>query len=347
MRQFKDDKFFKIIASNNSDSLELYYQILDTNLCDRWIGLINKNLEKNNSIKYNYRKILNDDEINLKFLQFQSNIDYINYNYDKILPRLINLEHLKENQNILNDLHEEYEIYGDRLKHLLEIGYFSYPKKFPELFHPVWPGNKNYNNKDLHNAFLLLNEQIHNFEAIFRNWGNREKTLCSCLFDFLPNKPTAEIKPEDYLHENLKPEDYFLFSSTHLWGWAYLGYNTLGKHWSSACNENDTEVVLRKQVRPQQRFAAETYLTFSLKDEDNWTTVNFYNWWVKNNFSDVIDPDSMRLKDFALGYIPVAKLWYYTINNENRTYINKNCNHQDWNTNVWSKFNSIKGVKIV
>lgn len=338
MKFWKQDKFLEIQAGNSSNNiLKLRYNLLDTDICNRWIYLINENNNRNNSIRYNYRKILNDEEIEERFKKFQANLSYINRNYDRKLKDIVSLEYLKNNQDILNDLHEEYEIYGDRLENLVKIGYFSNPKNFPKYYHPIWPGSKNYNDKELHEAFLWLNEQIHNFEAIYRNYTRRDQTLCTCLWDFMPAG----------LHEDLKPEDYFLFSPTHMWGWAYLGYNTLGKHWASSCNDNDIEVVKRKQVRPQTRFAAETYMNFSLSESEHGMQVNLYNWWLKNNFSDIIDPNEMKIKDLALGFIPIGKLIGYQIDNENYNSVNSQTDKHQWNKFVWSRFDKIIKVEII
>jgi len=340
---FKTDQALKVttVDSKTNKKLELVYTIVDTDVSNRWINLINKNNELNNNLRFNYRKFLNQAEILEKFDLFRKNILYINDHYDRVLTDIISVDYLKDNQNILNDLHEEYEIYGDRLERFITEGYFDNPKMHTQ-YNVVWPGD--VHDKITHEAFLLLNEQIHNFEAIFRNW-DKDYTLCTCLYDFMPNKPAPEIVPEDYLHEELKPEDYFLFSPEHKWGWAYLGYNTLGKHWSSSCHDNDIEVVKRNAVRPQHRFAAETYLNFSNSADNYDTRINLYNWWLENNFSEHVDP-RMRLEDLALGYIPVAKLYQFTINSVT-TIVNDKLNKHDWNKSVWSSTDTIEKVEII
>lgn len=332
---FKKDKVLRIKIENekNADVLELTYAVLDMDIADRWINLINENNLRNNDLRFNYRRILEIEDILSNVEKFRSNISYINENYDRKLDDIVSLDFLRNNENILNDLHEEFEIYGDRLEELIKEGYFDDPKK-SHRYNPVWPGDTH--NKILHEAFLLLNEQIHNMEAVFRNWNRLENSLCTCLFDFMPAG----------LHEDLKPEDYFLFTAERFWGWAYLGYNTLGKHWSSASHDNDIEVVLRKQIRPQQRFAAETYLDFGMHPNDYFTRVNLYKWWLDNNFSNEIDP-RLRLDEFALGFIPVAKIYCYKINNNSPILISENIDRKKWNKDIWSKFSIIKEVKIV
>jgi hypothetical protein len=342
-RIFKTDQALKVVTRNSktNKTIELIYAITDTDIADRWINLININNQRNNNLRYNYRKFLSQEEILEKFKLFRDNIIYINAHYDRVLTDIVSIDFLKDNQNILNDLHEEYEIYGDRLEHMIATGYFNNPKA-SEFYNEVWPGDSH--DKVTHEAFLLLNEQIHNFEAIFRNW-NTDYALCTCLYDFMPNKPAAEVLPEDYLHEELKPEDYILFSPEHKWGWAYLGYNTLGKHWSSTCNDNDIEVVKRNAVRPQHRFAAETYLNFSTSADDYDTRIRLYNWWLENNFSEFVNP-RMRLEDLALGFIPVAKLYQFTIDSVT-TVINDKIDKHTWNKDIWSSTDTIEQVEII
>lgn len=416
---FKIDQALKVVTvdSKTKKKIELIYAIVDMDIADRWINLININNERKNTLRYNYRKFLTTEEVQEKFELFRKNILYINDHYDRVLTDTISIEYLKDNQYILNDLHEQFEVYGNHLEEhfkkninlskinscikkinkfydiklktldkvdRIEIGnlynqYLNYLTRVQEkidtnwwgeaylkikatdFLATVWPGisfNEDFHKSFiklgkliepdhdmvLHEAFLLLNEQIHNFEAIFRNWG-KDSALCTCLYDFMPNKPLAEIMPEDYLHEELKPEDYLLFSPEHKWGWAYLGYNTLGKHWSSICHDNDIEVVKRNAVRPQHRFAAETYLNFSTVDDNYDTRINLYKWWLKNKFSEIVDP-RMRLEDLALGFIPIAKLYQFTIDSVT-TVVTNTLNKHEWNKTIWSSTNSIEYVEII
>jgi hypothetical protein len=334
MDLWKHDKVVEFTAQNKKtgDTLRLLYSVLDTDIGDRWIALIDKNNELNHTLRYNYRKILSPEEIEENFQEFKANVGYINAHYDRQLTEIISVEDLRQNAYVLNDLHEEYEIYGDRLAHLIDVGYFNDPKK-SELYNPIWPGDTH--DKVTHEAFLRLNEQIHNFEAVYRTWNNSTKSICTCLVDFMPAG----------LHEDLKSEDFFLFTPEHQWGWLYLGYNTLGKHWSSICHDNDVEVVKRNAVRPQQRFAAECYMNFRPHTSYD-TRISLYKWWLKNNFSEIKDP-RMKLEEFALGFIPVAKFHGYSINDGAIIPASHISDSQDWNLNVWSKFNSIIDFKVI
>ena len=335
---FKTDKSVIVTASDNDGKLlHIKFKILDTDIGDRWLALLEKNESLGNKLQSNYRRILSPEERIENFNIFRDNILKINSMYDRELDDIISLEYLHANQDVLNDLHEEYEVYGDRLQNLIDIGYFNKPEDHPDFLNSIWPGKTQ--NFDLHERFLRLNEQIHNFEAIFRNWDTPNEGLCTCLVDYLPAG----------LHELLKPEDFFLFGSDLQWGWMYLGYNTLGKHWSSVLNENDIEVVRRNQVRPQARFAAEFYMHFGRPSLTYVNRVKFYNWWIDNNISN-IQPADMKLSELALGYIPIARISDYKIGEGDSVFVPFELSNKDakqWNANVWSKFNKIDKVKVI
>jgi len=339
MDLIKQNKFIEVVVENDTkETMTLIYRLYDLDIVDRWTALIDKNNAMKHTLRYNYRRILSDGDILDRFIEFKDNIDYINSHYDRVLADIVSIDHLLNNQTILNDLHEEYEIYGDRLDRLIKIRYFSNPKSHPNFYAEPWPGDRNENDKVLHEAFLLLNEQIHNFEALFKNWDNRLKTLCTCLTDFVPAG----------LHEDLKPEDYFLFTCDHEWGTMCLGYNTLGKHWSSVYRDNDIDVVKRGAVRPQHRFAAEFYMIFGIRQSATNTRMQLYKWWMDNNISEYCDP-SMKLEDLALGFIPVAKLYSYTIKNVT-TKISLDMTREEkqaWNQNMWSKFSTVTSVRTI
>ena len=70
---------------------------------------------------------------------------------------------------------------------------------------------------------------------------------------------------------------------------------------------------------------------------------------MKNNLSEVANPD-MKLSELALGYIPIAKLAEYSIDNETPIsvpYDWSNKEAKNWNVTVWSKFNKITNVQII
>jgi hypothetical protein len=148
--------------SETKETCKLYYLPLQTDLVDRWMNLINVSNEKNLELESNYQRILPEDGLRKKLEEFKENITEINKVYDRKLTKIDSIEDLIGHRSILNDLHEEYEIYGNRLEDLLNIGYFSNPNKFPHK--NKWPGKEH--DYELHARMLKLNDQIHNFENI-------------------------------------------------------------------------------------------------------------------------------------------------------------------------------------
>ncbi len=332
--EFKEDIGLRVEITNDKEEiLEIFYDIVDSDIANRWVNVVQKNIELQKTVRFNYRRFLNKRDRKKVFNEFRSNIGYINNHYDRKLPDIVSFEFLQNNQHILNELHEEFEVYGDRLKEILEERYYDNPTQ-SDKYHKIWPGDSY--NRTLHEKFLRLNEEIHNFEALYRKLDEPDNAVCTCLIDFYPYG----------IHEPLKNEDYFLFDINLEWGWMYLGYNTLGKTWHSVFEDDDTDVVIRKQIRPQQRFAAEFYMNFVPLGPNYFykKKYKFYNWWIKNKFSELY-PEDFTLREMPFGYIPIGRIYgYYT--NKTFTKIIQNTNRINFNKNVWSRFNKIKSVSI-
>lgn len=344
MKLFDNKKIAKIVVANstNDETMTLWVNLIDTNISKKWCDVIDENNSRSYELKANYRRYKNVKEQEKEFEQFKNNISYINDNYDKELPQLTTIEDLMEDDSVLNDLHEEFEIYGDRLAEVIDSGYFDDPKNHPN-YNYKWPGEAH--NKILHECFLLLNEQIHNTETIVRRRLNPDlDTSCTCLTDFLPDNN------DGYIHVPLEPEDYMLFNPTLDWGWVYLGYNTLGKNWMSTSLDDDVAAVERDEIRPQQRFAAEFFMNF-VPSYPCTSQYRMHKWWVDNDFSKIKDP-CMPLNELCLGYLPLGQLCLYkeSINNEmismTPLWFGSKDDKINWNKNVWSKYDHVKSVII-
>ena len=343
MKMFNQDHIAKIGFSNSitGETMTLWANLIDTNISKKWIEVINENNFRKYSLKSNYRRYKNLDKQQIEFEEFKQNISYINANYDRALTQLTTIENLIENDDVLNDLHEEFEIYGDRLDEVISSGYFNDPKASLQYALP-WPGDTH--NKILHESFLRLNEQIHNTETIIRRRLNPELTTsCTCLTDFIPDTN------DGYIHVPLEPEDYMLFNPTLDWGWLYLGYNTLGKNWMSTALDDDVAAVERDEIRTQQRFAAELFMNF-VPAYPNTTQYRLHKWWTKNNFSKLKDP-CMKLDEFCLGYLPLGQLCIYREGDGEMIsmqdlWFGSHADKIGWNKNVWSKYDTVNYLII-
>jgi len=290
-----NDIFFEV---SFDAGLKLYYKLFNNDLTYRWIDLVKKGNDDNLILNSTHTKIYSKKEIDELFQEFLDVIDLINTFIDIKLPDIKNLNYLKENKYLLNDLHEQFEVYGHN-------------------------GNS---------VILRFNELIHIFEVIF----DHTPRFFSCV-----NTINTD-------HSKLKFEDYFLFTSDFKWGYIYLGYNTLGKTWTTVAEDNDIGVIKRNQIKPQKTFSSEFYMVFN--QTKSYTKKNiFYNWWVKNKFSEMYEK-KFTIEDFAFGNIPLGQTLYYTLNDEviyDMGSINTFEAKLEWNKNIWSKQNSTKKIQFV
>lgn len=298
--------------------LPLYFYIYNTDLANRWKSLIeeNKELAKNLNAKFTNRTYKDIPSV-LKELNECVNI--INLTYDKTLPLFDNFEEL--NTDILNYLHEEYEIYGDRI---------------PELTNPV-----TFWNKTLHNSFLRLNELIHLTEDVIKSKTAKFSNM-AVLFDYYPQEIFSPILERDklYLKGDLQ------------WGKVYLGYNTLGKDWLKVQIDNDVDVVARDQVRPQRRFAAETWINFGPDSTPYWSYLDFENWYLQlpENLQKKVpidDLNELTFGRFLIGEIIIEKTMLNFEPNEDVWKIPSGETKKRWNQEVFTTFRKIKNVEFV
>lgn len=330
----KTQVLFNIVDTNNKIH-KLTFELYNSSLAKRWRSIVERNIQENNSIHSSFIN-LTYDRISEVLIEFNNIVAVINKLYDKQLPKFINTDIL--DQQILNDLHEEYEIYGDRLQSFIDMGYFDEPKKFTELYNPLWPGD--VQNFVLHDHFLRLNELIHTCEELIENKNNL----------FIPMSALIDYYPQG-LHETLQDIDKLYLTTNFTWGKLYLGYNTLGKDWLEVQRHNDIDVIKRNQVRPQERFAAECWLNFTQDDNNNWTATNFENWYTSlpddikskvpvNNISELC------LGRFEIGYLAItSELVNYHSNIDDWLSTEHPIKGQ-WNREVFSTFKAIKSIEF-
>lgn len=301
----------------NDKTHDLIYYLYESNLVQRWIDVLKKNIVKENSYIHSFLMNYTYERFPEILTEFNQIITKINERYDKILPKFPDTSYL--DQEILNHLHEEFESYGDRIEEFIE-------EKI--IF------------ADLHARFLRLNELIHICEIMISDKTNKNLKM-SVLFDIYPQG----------IHEEIQERDKLYLTSQFQWGRLYLGYNTLGKDWLETYNHNDLEVIKRNQVRPQRRFAAESWLYFSTDCENFYDTIQF------EKLYDSLDDDLKQkvpinnLNDLTLGRFEIGKI---VINNYFLQYHNNKAdwlsiNHpikNKWNREVFSTFKEIIDVKI-
>jgi len=208
---------------------ELHFALYNTDLVKRWAEITKEN-QKNPESRINTRFTnISYSQISKVRTRLTDCLNRINSVYDEPLPLYTEIAEL--NTPELNYLHEEFERYGERFEDLIET--------------------TDWWSQELHEDFLELNEIIHLHEDLLYVKKGDFPTM-AVLYDYYPQG----------LHLPILERDKLWLTPTLQWGEVYLGYNTLGKDWLKIVVDKDLEVIERDQVKPQIRFAAETWINF-------------------------------------------------------------------------------------
>lgn len=293
--------------------LRLTYLLQANSLREKWINEIKTHRKKNNS-SLNL-KISNKDRSHLKELteKLNSIINDLNNGYDfQILPTLNGIENIE--RETLNHLHEIFEEYGANT--LL------------------------YRGEKIHHLWLDLNEWIHITEVAMETTD-----------DSFPSYSAVVTVYPPYPGRKLEEKDKLFLSTEFSWGQLYLGYNTLGKDYMSAAQDDDVRVVTNKQVKVQEMYSSETWLCFqSMSTMQKMIEMQFYQWYetIEQEAQELIPVENLNvlgLGRYYLGHIlinkdlldfhPIKEDWYFDQKLQKR-----------WNSEVFSKVKKIKHIKI-
>jgi hypothetical protein len=303
-----------VFLDKNDRSHSLYYRLYDSSLAERWLSITYKNQETNKQLfsKFTNRTWKDLPDITKTFNEL---IGKINSNYDRPLTQYSKLDTDK-----LNHLHEEFEVYGDRIEELRAAGKYT---------------------EERHQQFLRLNEQIHLVEDVLKT-KTRPWPSFAMLYDYVPQEH----------HMPIKPEDKFWLRPGLQWGKIYLGYNTLGKDWLKVQTDNDLEVIERDMVRPQERFAAESWLNFGPDQDHNFNLVKFYYWYQTLSPElqakvPIYDQDKLTLGRFVLGELIIDDYFLEFHNLEEDWMTPRHPCKLKWNLEVFSTFRTLQRVEIV
>jgi len=296
----------------------LFYNLFNNPIVPRWKSMTKQSLELNYEI---HSRFTNKSKRDIDYLISEINkvIVVINENYDKQLPVFTDLNEL--DISILNYLHEEFESYGDRIDEYVSNNQF---------------------NQIRHDSFLRLNEWIHIIESAVFHIEHDKFPNYTALYDFLPAG----------IHETMLETDKLFLETNYKWGGLYCGYNTLGKDWYAVAMDNDLEVVDRDQVRPQRRFAAETWLNFGQDSPRFDIKHEFFKWYETLNEEQksktpINNLNEMTFGRLLLGQIIISdELLAFHPNMQDWLHPNHECKKR-WNLEVFSKAKEIINVKFV
>ena len=291
--------------------------IFESKLGHKWQSLIKEN-QKLFSKKELHTSISNYTLKDLDRLHNILNtlIEKINQLHSRQLPKFTKSEEL--DTTILNQLHEEFEIYGSQVEILDKLPNFSH---------------------ELHNTFLSLNEMIHTCEDVLVQAKISIPTM-SVIADFYPQEEFAHLEEIDKLY----------LKTDFRWGQIYLGYNTLGKDWLKVCYDNDVDVIERDMVKPQARFSAEMWMNFGPDDYLNHNVRQFENWYntLPSELQTNVPIDNLNklsLGRYHIGNVEINKSYFLKYHDNWHDWLAPN--HpikKKWNEEVFSTFRKI--VKI-
>lgn len=297
----------------------LLFNIIDSDLARRWIEITKKNQAVPE--KYIFSRLANVTYKHMPQVRkrLTDTILAINSIYDEPLPTYDDIEWLTTTE--LNYLHEEFERYGERMNELII--------------------KKNNWSRPMHEDFLQLNELIHLHEDVNSSRTHRFPIM-GCLYDYYPQEFHAPILESDkkWLTPNFQ------------WGDLFLGYNTLGKDWMKVQIDNDLEVIERVMVKPQKRFAAETWINFGSDSSDYFAQLRFEQW--VNSLPEHIRkrvPDSdlnkLTYGRFKIGSIVCDQNYFYKYNADPAQWrLPSSQAKLDWNMNVYSTFVKVDSIKF-
>jgi len=325
--------------------LILTYNLQDNSLTPKWLNVVNNRKQETpqSTLKSLISgstfpreplelKIQNKTSDDLPKLMDKLNIivSEINLYYDEPLPLFNTTKEI--DHTILNYLHSEFERYGERHAQISQFGYRNLigdPDKFPgtafrQEFHQLW---------------LDLNQWIHITESsiVERDFPN-----FSCLIQYTPFVEQGDM---------ITNEDKLFLEHSFKWGHLYLGYNTLGKDYMHAYDDDDKRVIINNQVKVQEWLSSEVWLNFSPDNIEARTKeyeLNFYKWW-KTLGDNVPFPST---SDLALGRYYLGQLSF------DQTFLDFHPVYQDWlvpnsdlrrdwNLKVFRKIVKATGVKLL
>ena len=236
----------------------------------------------------------------------------INKIYDKPVPLYDEFDHTN-----LNELHQKFEQWGE-----------DYTNS-----DGMWT-------QELNNLMMTLNEYIHKIEDVLDDTYPDAWIAMGLLVDLLPTGK----------HLPITEQDKFYLDSDYQWGDLYLGYNTLGKDWTETMLNNDLEVVERGMVKPQRRFAAETWCNFGPDMSPQYLHYQFVVWY--NSLPDSIkvkvpinNLNELTLGRFQLGEITINEELLQYHNNEYDWKATRHPIKLQWNKEVFSTFRSVESIE--
>jgi len=320
MNFFGKDKLVRFTFElENGELLPLTYLLQPNSLREKWLNEVQTYLNEDGT--YLNLKIANKNYSQLKQLTEELNsivkkINYI-YGYEIVVPLDGTGDVCREK---LNNLHEKFEEYGE---------------------HSSYNGGSLFRGQKAHDLWLDLNEWIHITEIAMET-TEKDFPQYSALVTVYPPYPGRKLEEKDKL---------FLTTES-LWGHLYLGYNTLGKDYMHAAQDNDVRVITNNQVKVQELYSSEVWLSFQGRSYfQKVTEMEFYQWYetLDQEAQEKIPIENLNtlalgryylgiimIDDHFLNIHPVKKDWYI-----------KEELQKKWNEQVFSQVKSVTKIELI
>lgn len=287
-----------LVDTTTWEPFDIYYKLYNTNLAKKWVKLMEDMRYGEKSFREKRIKFTRSAAYQgLDLDERLSNIvRKINLFYDR--PLTMFREH---DQDALNYLHEEYEIYGERLSEKLsqkwwDDAYKRIPADSPEA--KCWPGITF--NEDFHSTFIQLNDAIHTAEMFIKKRGSGKKepsySAANILISFNPR-----------IDFEITEEDAASFLHRLRFGDLVLGYNTLGKNMSHIIADNDQRAVDENAFYRQETWSNEMAAYLVYDDYDPYTLTNEYKKFKALNI-DGIQGHKWSHPDNRHGYMGIGHM---------------------------------------
>ena len=215
-----------ITFSNDQDSVDLKFKLLNNSISDRWVGEVLLAQHLGYSIDdpkrfYGFNSI--NEETNNALKLINQSINTINA-YKPIVERSLNDIN---DQDTLNYLHHIFEVYHGLLNTQQDNEFFKNA--------PV----------EVQQALADLNIHVHRCESVSKNNYPR----CVITYYGLPKT------------KFLEQEDFKLFTPYYKFGTVYLNYVEIGKTLEDLSRDND-QYIADEAFRPFRQFSADFNIKF-------------------------------------------------------------------------------------
>jgi hypothetical protein len=276
------------LVNPGQDILVLFFEIYDTPPARRWLELFRRTQGlaqrgdplataaiKHQNVMYGYgRPHLEACVARINHLVGEINARYTSRLATSDNSKLRWLNPQQVASAALNQLHHEFEAFGDRFR----------AHEFPD----------DTETGHLHGLFSRLNNSIHACEGALINAGSSEQDA----------QQRAHINFFPDIYDSLNENDYQYFTQDFKFGELYMGYHTLGKDFMAVYGNDDADCVMRHEVRPQRIANTEVITWFGpdLQGERE----KLREWWAIKGLDssgyDLDDPTN------AIGLLPIGRL---------------------------------------